>query len=117
MTIPLEITCRNFPSTPTIEQHVRKHIQRLARYCDDIVSYRVLVETPHRHQRKGRLYHVRITLRLPGGELVVNRDPPERRAHEEVHVAIRDAFNACRRELQDYVRVRRGDVKVATQAS
>jgi cold shock CspA family protein len=48
---------------------------------------------------------------VPGGELVVARSPSAHAAHEDVLVAIRDAFDAARRELMDYARRKRGQVK------
>jgi cold shock CspA family protein len=70
-----------------------------------------VVERPHRQHHKGTLFHVRIDLRVPGRELVVNRDPTEHHAHEDVYVAIRDAFDAARRQLEDHAREMRGGVK------
>jgi cold shock CspA family protein len=50
---------------------------------------------------------VHIDIKIPGGgELVVNRAQ-----NEDIYVAIRDAFNAASRQLEDHVRVQRGDVK------
>ena len=57
----------------------------------------MLVEVPHRHQHKGVLYNVRIDMTAPGGELVVKREPAE-----DLYVAIRDAFDAARRQLQEF---------------
>lgn len=48
---------------------------------------------------------------VPGGDIIIRRDPAEKHAHEDVFVAVRDAFHAARRRLQDQVRRRRGDVK------
>ena len=39
--------------------------------------------------------------------LVAGRNPDKHAAHQDVYVAIRDAFKAVRRELQDYERRRR----------
>ena len=72
---------------------------------------RVTVEAPHKHHHQGNLYTVRIDLRYPGGETVVSRDPSAHHAHEDVYVALRDAFKAVRRQLQDLVRLQRGKVK------
>jgi hypothetical protein len=47
--------------------------------------------------RQGTIYHVRVDLTAPGGEVVVNREPGEDHTHEDLHVAIRDAFDAARR--------------------
>jgi cold shock CspA family protein len=64
-----------------------------------------------RRRRKGDLYHVRIDLTVPGAEIVVRRDPPEDHVHEDVVVAVRDAFKAARRRLQDFARESRGQIK------
>ena len=47
-----------------------------------------------------------------GSEIVVGRDPEAHHAHEDVYVAIRDAFDATRRLLEDHVRRGRGEVKL-----
>jgi ribosome-associated translation inhibitor RaiA len=71
----------------------------------------VAIESPHKHQYKGKLYHVVVDVHVPGKEIVVSRAPDDQQAHEDVYVAIRDAFDAARRQIQDYVRIRRGKVK------
>lgn len=111
MQIPLEITFHNIDRSPSMEAEIRRRAKTLERFTADIVSCRVTVEAPHKHHRHGRLFHVSVDVRLPGSEIVVNRDPSEHRAHEDAYVAIRDAFRAARRQVQDAVRKRRGDVK------
>jgi sigma 54 modulation/S30EA-like ribosomal protein len=66
---------------------------------------------PHRQHERGNLYEVRIDLAVPGEEIAVNREAPLHAQSRDVHVAIRDAFDAARRRLEDYVRRRRHDVK------
>jgi hypothetical protein len=46
---------------------------------------------------------------VPGDEIVVSHTA---NAHEQVDVAVRDAFDAARRQLQDHARKQRGDVKL-----
>lgn len=111
MQLPLQVTFRNMDSSPAIEKEVREKAAKLEKFCDRITSCRVIVEAPHRHQHQGKLYHVRVDLSVPGEELVVSREPENNRAHEDVYVAIRDAFDAARRQLQDYSRRQRGKVK------
>jgi cold shock CspA family protein/ribosome-associated translation inhibitor RaiA len=94
-----------------IESAARANAMKLERFAEHIVSCRVTVEAPHKHHRQGKLFHVVVDVRLPGGELVVSRDPDQHHAHEDVHVALRDAFKAVRRQVQDYVRVQRGKLK------
>jgi ribosomal subunit interface protein len=110
--LPLvELAFRNMDPSPAVEDRVRAQIDKLGQFYDRIMACRVVIETHHRHHHKGNLFHVRIDLTVPNGELVVSREPSEHHAHEDVYVAIRDAFDAMRRQLQDYVRKQRGDVK------
>ncbi len=109
--LPLQVVFRNMDHSPAVEARVREQAEKLERFYDRIMSCRVVVETHHRHHHKGNLYHVRIDLTVPGDELVVSREPADHHAHEDVYVAVRDAFDAMRRQLQDFARRQRGDVK------
>lgn len=101
MKLPLEITFRNVVRTDDIDERIRSKAAKLDRMFDRITGCRVVVEAPHKHHNKGNTYHVRIELSVPGGELVVNRDP-QNQEHEELAIALRDAFNAAQRQLQSY---------------
>ena len=111
MELPLQLQFRNMDHSPAIEAAVRKHVDKLKFLNGDIISCRVAIEAPHKHQYKGKLYHVVVDVRVPGKEIVVSRAPEDQQAHEDVYVAIRDAFDAARRQVQDYVKIRRGKVK------
>jgi cold shock CspA family protein/ribosome-associated translation inhibitor RaiA len=111
MLVPLEIHFHNVDRSEAVEAAVRERAEKLEEFADDIVSCRVTVERPHKHHRRGNLFAVKVDLRFAGGEVVASREPTEHHAHEDVNVAIRDAFKAARRQLEDRVRVRRGDVK------
>ncbi len=87
-------------------ENIRQKVRKLEQFSDHIIGCRVMVEAPHRHKHQGSLYNVRIDLTVPGGELVVKREP-----HEDVYVAIRDAFDAAKRRLLSFARKRRGEVK------
>ncbi len=112
MQIPLQITFRDMEPSEAVEARIREKAAKLEQYYDKIISCRVMVEAPHGHHHQGRLYQVRIDLSVPDGELVVNREHHHKdHSHEDVYVAIRDAFEAMKRQLQDHVRVRRGKTK------
>jgi ribosomal subunit interface protein len=111
MRIPLQLTFRNMSPSPAMEADVREKAEKLEQFCDEIMSCRVVVEAQHKHHHQGNLFHVRVDITVPDTELVVSREPDLHRAHEDAYVAIRDAFDAARRELQEYVRHRRGRVK------
>jgi ribosomal subunit interface protein len=111
MQVPLQVSFRNTPPSPAIEAAIREKAAKLEEFFDRITSARVVVETPHRQHRQGKLFHVRIDLRVPGREIVVSRDPAQHHAYEDVYVAIRDAFDAAKRQLEDYAREARREVK------
>lgn len=109
--IPLEISFRNVEPSAALEARIRERADKLEKFCDRIMHCRVMVEAPHRHHHKGKLFHVRVDVTVPGEEIIVKRDPDEHHAHEDVYVAMRDSFNAVARQLEDYMRRRRGDIK------
>lgn len=111
MQIPLQITFRDMEPSPAVEARIREKMESLARFHDRITRCHVTVEMPHQHHHKGKLYHVRIHVTVPSGELAVSRDAHDKHAHEDVYVAIRDAFRAVRRQLEDLSRRRRGEIK------
>ncbi len=108
---PLRIAFRNIEPPIGAEEEVRTRANELERFFDRIIACSVVLEAHHRHHREGNLYHVRIELIVPEREILVRREPPEHHAHEDMHVAIRDAFDAAQRQLQDHAREMRGDVK------
>ncbi len=108
---PLNIIFRDMPPSTFVEEKIREKAAILDKYYDRIMACRVVVELPHSHHNKGKLFHVSVDLTVPEGELVVNRAPAKHHAHEDVYVAIRDAFDAAKRRLQHYAEKRRGDVK------
>jgi cold shock CspA family protein len=109
--LPCQVTLHGIGPDPIIEQDLRRKLAWLRRYSLRITGCRVTVDAPHRRRRKGRLYRVRVTLHVPRGELAVARNCSRHHAHEDLQVAIHDAFDAARRELMDYARLKRGQVK------
>jgi ribosomal subunit interface protein len=111
MQLTPEIVFRNVDRSDAVEAKVLERIAALERYYDRIMGCRVMIEEPHRRHTAGNLFHIRVDLTVPGREIVVRRDPPADHAHEDVYVAVRDAFDAVRRQLEDYVRVKGGSTK------
>ncbi len=112
MQVPLQIRFHKVEPSEAVEAAIRKRAEQLEHFAPDIISCRVTLDAPHKHHHQGNLYQVKIDIRTPVGEIVVSRSPDEHQAHEDAYVAIRDAFKAARRQLQDRLRERRGEVKV-----
>jgi ribosomal subunit interface protein len=112
----LRIAFRNMDASDALEQRIRKRVAELEQLCDRITACEVVVELDHHQPRQGKMFHVRVDITLPGRTIVVRREPPDNHAHEDAHVAVRDAFDSARRQLEDHVRVARGDVKTHAKA-
>lgn len=106
-----QIIWQNLTPSDKIETKIRKHIAKLEKFADRLSDCRVVIAVPHRHHHQGNIYHVQINLTVPGSELVVNRQPSAQQAHEDLHIAIRDAFESAERQLQEYTRQRRSQKK------
>lgn len=111
MQLPLQITFRHMEKSEALEAAIRKRAEQLDQFHDKIMSCRVVVEPHHQHKHKGNLFRISIDLTTPGKELVVSRESDLHQAHEDAYVAVRDAFDAMRRQLEDHHRRRKGKVK------
>lgn len=103
---PLQIIFHGMEASAAVEEAARTKAAHLDRFASDIMGCRVVVDLLQKHQHHGRPFGVRIDLTLPGHELVVDRVQ-----HEDVYVALREAFDNMKRQLEDVVRLRRGDEK------
>ncbi len=110
MQTPLQITIRDVEHSEALETRIRNKAAKLEEFFDRIVSCRIVVEMPHKHHHQGKHFNVRIDIGVPGSEIVVNRDHDE-----DVYVALRDAFDAAKRQIEDYARKIHGDVKKHTR--
>lgn len=111
MQIPLRVTFRGMKPSPALEERIRYEARSLERFGEELTGCRVTVALPHQHGRKGQLYSVKIALHARGEEIVVDHDHGENHAHEDLYVAVRDAFELAERRVEQHVRRRRGEIK------
>lgn len=107
MKVPLVVTIHGFEHSDALDAAIREHAGKLELFHSNITSCRVTAEEISKHRHQGRQFTVRIDLRVPGKEILVTRDH-----HEDVFVALRDAFDSAKRQLEELVRQHRGNVKV-----
>jgi cold shock CspA family protein/ribosome-associated translation inhibitor RaiA len=107
MKIPLKIVFRGLRPSEAVKEKAQERAEELDQFSPMLVRCEVWIESDRGHHRKGRRYTVRVRATAPGEELDIDRQPPQ----EDVYVAIRDAFDAMRRRLEDHQRKFRGDVK------
>lgn len=106
MKLPVHIQFHGMDASDALEAAARQHALKLDSFAPDIMACRVHIDLEQKHKHQGRPYGVRIDLTIAGHELVVNRVQ-----NEDVYVALRDAFDCMRRQLEDVVRKRQGREK------
>jgi ribosomal subunit interface protein len=106
MKLTPQITLKNVPHSEAVEARIRDKMAKLDQFYDRIMGCRVAVEESQRRHHQGKLFSVHVGITVPGKELVVNKVE-----NEDLYVAVRDAFDAAKRQLEEHSRKQRGDVK------
>ena len=107
MQIPLQIAMQGLARSEALEARIRDSAAKLEQFHPRITSCRVVVDEVDRHRHQGRQFRVKVEVRAPGHEQAVST----LHHHEDVYVALRDAFDSARRQLEEEGRQARGDVK------
>jgi ribosomal subunit interface protein len=106
MQLPLEIAIRDIENTAAIESRIRKKAEKLTRFYDRIIHCKVVVEEVQKHKHQGKLFKVTIEVDIPGKTLIANKN-----TNEDLYVAMRDAFAAITRQLEDFIHKKRRQTK------
>jgi ribosome-associated translation inhibitor RaiA len=101
---PLQVTFHNLPHSDALEDDIRERVTKLEGLSERLIGCRVVVDSPHRTQAKGKTYAVRIEMQVPGSEIVVSREPVG-----EWRVAMNEAFDVAKRRLKEHAAKLRGD--------
>ncbi|HVG62066.1 MAG TPA: HPF/RaiA family ribosome-associated protein [Hyalangium sp.] len=107
MNRPMQITFRGMGPSEAMTEYIRGEAEKLEQFFDRIVGCHVVVEQPHRHQRQGNHFHVRVELHVPGRDIIAGREHAERSTHEDPYQAVSDAFEAARNQLQHHADAQR----------
>jgi ribosome-associated translation inhibitor RaiA len=105
MKLPIELRQRNLTLPEGVAQDIRDRAEKLDHFHDKIMRCSITVEGPGKHHHQGKM-KVQIDLTIPGAEIVVNRQEGD-----TLELALRGAFDAAARQLEDHVRKSRGHVK------
>lgn len=109
--IPLQINFLDLDESDAVRAVVERRIEKLEHFYNKIIRAEVNISSPHRHRHSDRLYHVLIHLVLPNNDIIVNKHSDKNEAHRDIYVAVRDAFDAAERMLQDHIQILRHNVK------
>lgn len=103
MESPLEIRYQGLTPSPTLSEKIQQKSAKLEKFYHRITRCLVTIGLPHRSQVKGNKFAIKIEVDVPHETLIVNKHSEHEIGHENAYVAIRDAFEAMQRQLQNYV--------------
>lgn len=95
-----KVVFRGIDHSQAVADAVQKRLDKLERFSDEIQSLRVILESPHNHHHKGKVFHVGVEAIIPNHDIQVNHDQHDKHEHEDIYIAIRDAFNALERQIK-----------------
>jgi putative sigma-54 modulation protein len=102
MHTPLEIQFHGIEKSEAVEERVRAKVSKLEKHLGRMTRCRVVLEAPHRSPQKPKVFQVKIEISLPRRQpIVVCHEREGAHAHEEMPLAIRDAFEAALRKVDD----------------
>ena len=101
-----QITYRRMNHSPALDARIRELATKLEKFHPKITSCHVIVDELDRHKTKGNLFDVRVDVHVPGREIVASNQQ-----NEDPYVAITEAFRVMERQLEEEIRMTRGEVK------
>jgi cold shock CspA family protein/ribosome-associated translation inhibitor RaiA len=112
MQTPIDISFQNSEPSEEIRAEVERHAEHLEKFHDRITSCNVTVIAPQSRHQKGGLFKIDIRVAMPSHkDIIVTRTHGDAPEHERFAVAIKDAFSAAQRQVEDAVREMRGQIK------
>ena len=99
---PCQITFSGLVASEPARVEVHAWLEKLDALTASMTDGQLLIEAVDRGRHE-RHYRVRMSLTLSTGVVVVDYDHPSNTPHEDVFVAIRNAFRAARRQLEAHV--------------
>jgi ribosome-associated translation inhibitor RaiA len=99
---PVEIHFHGIEKSEAIEERVREKVSKLEKRFSRMTHCRVVLEAPHRSPQKPKVFQIKIEIGLPRRQpIVVCHEREGSHANEELPLAIRDAFAAALRKVDD----------------
>lgn len=113
MQVPVQLSFHGCDHSDALEAEIQADVAKIEAYYGRITRCRVVVELPHKSHAQGKLFHINIDISLPGAGHLLHNDHGTNPAHDDVHVAVRDAFAAIESQLKKVIGKRRDDERQA----
>jgi ribosome-associated translation inhibitor RaiA len=111
MPLTITVSFQGMDPSEALRAEIERRAQKLLQFAPRLIGCHTTVTFGEQRHQQGNRYLVRVRATMPGGEFDAGGTPPLDQSHQDVYVAVRDAFDALRRQLEDHVRIQRGEVK------
>ena len=102
MTTALDIHFHGLEKSQAVEAKVKEKVAKLQRHFERMTACRVVLEAPQRNAAKAKLFRVKIEVSVPSGSpIIITHDREGASAHDDLPLAIRDAFEAAMRKVDE----------------
>jgi ribosome-associated translation inhibitor RaiA len=102
MQIPLQVTFEGCDPSEPARAAIEREVERLENHDRHIIGCRITVIAPSHKHHHGTGFHVHISLTAPPyPNVIVNHAGSDDKRSEHIEVAVKDAFAAVRRQLDD----------------
>lgn len=102
MNAPVQIHYNGIDSSDALTERIREQAEKLEHMYNRIERIEVAIGTPHHQNGRAQRFHVRLRIFVPGNDVIIDRDPGDPEAHFDAHTAVRDAFQAAKRRLDEH---------------
>lgn len=99
MQVPAQITFRGLPHSEAIKEHIQEKLDKIQQFCQNVIACHVVTELENKNQHRGNLHNTRVTITVPGKELVSTHNE-----EEDMYISIRTAFDDMTRQVEEYVK-------------
>ncbi|OSQ46825.1 HPF/RaiA family ribosome-associated protein [Thalassospira alkalitolerans] len=101
MKVPVTITYRDVDQSDALDERIHYKVEKLEETFDRMTSCHVIIERPQSHHAPKNRFAVHFGINVPGKEIMVKRDSADH-AHEDVYIALKNSYQAARRQLKEY---------------
>jgi len=96
---PIILTFHHIDRYGAVEERARKLGHHLARLNERITHCHITLQGPDDPDGGGAQYLVKIDLMVPGAQILADSLHVDGAGHQDIYLALRDAFNNAKRQL------------------
>lgn len=107
----LTVTFQGMEPSPALRHEIERRAAKLERLAKLPLTCDVTVRQQEQRHLQGNRYGVHAHLTAPGITMEAGKTPRADHTHEDPYLAVRDTFDALRRQIAEHIRMRHAAVK------